>query len=77
MLQFKTKHFLTGEELSQAELLQLLDVAESLKKTRGRERQTTLENKTLALIFEKPSLRTRLSFTVGIQELGGQVVELQ
>lgn len=77
MLQFKTKHFLTGEELSQKELLALLDLAENLKKTRGLEDQRALENKSVALIFEKPSLRTRLSFTVGIQELGGQVVELQ
>jgi len=76
MLQFKTRSFLTGEELSQKELLALLDVASDLKKTRGKERQTLLSNKTVALIFEKPSLRTRLSFSVGIQELGGQVIEL-
>lgn len=76
MLQFKTKHFLTGEELSQKELVDLLDLAAELKKTRGRERQSILQNKTVALIFEKPSLRTRLSFTVGVQELGGSVVEL-
>jgi len=76
MLQFKTQHFLTGEELSQKELLALLDLASNLKKTRGRERQTVLENKAMALIFEKPSLRTRLSFSIGVQELGGSVVEL-
>jgi ornithine carbamoyltransferase len=76
MLQFETKHFLTGEELSRAELLALLETAEELKRTRGFERHRELEGKTLALIFEKPSLRTRLSFSVGIQELGGQVVEL-
>ena len=76
MLQFKSKHFLTGEELSQKELLQLLDTAEALRLTRGSE-QKLLSNKTLALIFDKPSLRTRLSFTVGISELGGKVIELQ
>lgn len=76
MQPFKTKHFLTGEELSQNELTSLLDLAASLKKTRGRERQTVLDGKTMALIFEKPSLRTRLSFTIGVQELSGQVVEL-
>jgi ornithine carbamoyltransferase len=76
MLQFKTKHFLTGEELSQKELLQLLDTAEALRLTRGRE-QKILNDKTIALIFEKPSLRTRVSFSVGISELGGRVIEIQ
>lgn len=76
MQRFNTQHFLTGEELSQTELLSLLDLATSLKKTRGRERQSVLDQKSMALIFEKPSLRTRLSFTVGVQELGGSVVEL-
>jgi ornithine carbamoyltransferase len=76
MLQFKSSHFLTGEELSQAELLALLDTAEQLKATRGQERVSVLAGKTVALIFEKPSLRTRVSFTVGVQELGGSVLEL-
>jgi ornithine carbamoyltransferase len=77
MLQFKTQHFLTGEELTQAELLQLLETAQHVKKTRGQEEQSVLKGKTVALIFEKPSLRTRVSFTVGVQELGGFVMELQ
>jgi ornithine carbamoyltransferase len=80
MLQFKTQHFLTGEELSQAELLALLETAIDIKKLRGLERTdkiaTKLAHKTVALIFEKPSLRTRVSFTVGVQELGGSVIEL-
>jgi ornithine carbamoyltransferase len=76
MLQFKSSHFLTGEELSQAELLALLDTAEQLKRTRGQERLSSLAGKTVALIFEKPSLRTRVSFTVGVQELGGSALEL-
>lgn len=41
-----------------------------------RDLQKLLDKKTIALVFEKPSLRTRVSFTVGIQELGGHVVEL-
>lgn len=73
MFKLQTKHFLTGEELSRAELSQLLDLAILVKKER---RQNTLQDKTLALVFEKPSLRTRVSFTVAIQELSGQVVEL-
>lgn len=76
MLQFKSSHFLTGEELSQAELLALLDTAEQLRTTRGEEKVSVLNGKSVALIFEKPSLRTRVSFTVGVQELGGSVLEL-
>lgn len=76
MFSIHSHHFLTGEELSQLELLNLLNVAEDLRKSRGTKAIKPLEGKSLALIFEKPSLRTRLSFTVGIQELGGQVIEL-
>ena len=79
MLTIKSMHFLTGEELTQKELINLIDTAEIMAIDRAKNNLQTpkvLENKTVALIFEKPSLRTRLSFTVGIQELGGQVVEL-
>lgn len=72
---FKTKHFLTGEELTRAELLSLLEAAESMRAHRGKD-LPVLAGKSIALIFEKPSLRTRLSFTVGIAELGGSPVEL-
>lgn len=68
-----SRHFLTGEELSQKELLGLIDTAIELKKAR---RQKTLIDQTIALVFEKPSLRTRVSFTVGVQELGGNVIEI-
>jgi ornithine carbamoyltransferase len=76
MLSFDSMHFLTGEELSQKELLALIQQAEDLRKRRGLKSSSQLKGKTVALIFEKPSLRTRVSFTVGIQELGGQVMEL-
>lgn len=77
MYSIKSKHFLTGEELTQTELLDLLYHAEKLQETRGTfTLSEPLKDKTIALVFEKPSLRTRLSFTVGIQELGGKVVEL-
>lgn len=69
-------HFLTGEELSQKELLALIECAEKLRATRDFGRLDYLLNKTVALLFDKPSLRTRVSFTVGVQELGGQVFEL-
>ncbi len=76
MQPFKAMHFLTGEELSQSELVALIEGAEVLRGSRGHIEPQVLTGKTLALIFEKPSLRTRVSFTVGIQELGGSVMEL-
>ncbi len=77
MLQFNSQHFLTGEELTQAELFQLIEGAETLRQRRGQEHEPQpLKGKTIALMFEKPSLRTRVSFTVGVQELGGSVMEL-
>ena len=81
MQAFKAKHFLTGEELSQKELIALLDEAENLRlgrdETASGVNKKLLSAKTIALIFDKPSLRTRVSFTVGISELGGSVIELQ
>lgn len=72
MIRYNTKHFLTGEELSKSELTDLLNLAGALKSERTRGGgEPILKNKTLLLIFEKPSLRTHLSFTVAIQELGG------
>ena len=77
MLKFKTKHFLTGTELSRSELLGLLDLAETLRTERKSGKiRTDLAGKNITLLFEKPSLRTRVSFTVAMQELGGSVVEL-
>ncbi len=77
MLQFESMHFLTGEELSQSELIALLKGAENMRKARGQDKSSSpLKGKTVALIFEKPSLRTRLSFSVGVTELGGSVIEL-
>lgn len=74
---FKSKHFLTGTELSKAELMDLLLLAESCKEQRlAGFRRDDLRNKNVVLLFEKPSLRTRVSFTVAIQELGGSVLEL-
>jgi len=66
MLKLKTKHFLTGEELSSEELLATINLAIDLKKNKH---QQTLKNKTIALYFEKPSLRTRASFSVAVQQL--------
>jgi ornithine carbamoyltransferase len=71
-------HFLTGQELDREELSALLERAEELK--RGRERGEggdSLSGRSVALVFEKPSTRTRVSFEVGVAELGGTPVVLR
>jgi carbamoyl-phosphate synthase large subunit len=70
------KHLLTGEEFSFSQTTQLLNLAQKLKQDRSLYK-TELSGFHLALIFEKPSLRTRFSFTVAMRELGGDVVESQ
>jgi ornithine carbamoyltransferase len=70
-----TRHFLTGAELTPAELAALLDRAAELKGAPLSSR--ALAGKSVALIFEKPSTRTRLSFEVGVHELGGHPVVLR
>ncbi len=69
------RHFLTGEELTAEEQLRLLDRAIELKADRLSSR--ALEGKSVALVFDKPSTRTRVSFDVGIHELGGHPVVLR
>ncbi len=64
------KHFLSIEELSATEIHGLLDSATQLKLQRGCD-GTQLAGQTWALIFTKSSTRTRVSFEVGIRELGG------
>jgi ornithine carbamoyltransferase len=69
-------HFLTGNEMEPEEIRTLIDFADDLKKERERgELRQDLRGKTLVLLFEKPSLRTHISFSIGMQELGGSVVE--
>jgi ornithine carbamoyltransferase len=69
------RHFLTGTELTAAELDALLDRALELK--RAPLSSQALAGRCVALIFEKPSTRTRVSFEVGIHELGGHAVVLR
>ena len=68
-------HFLTGEELTAEEQQRLLERAIELKGDRLSSR--ALEGKSVALVFDKPSTRTRVSFDVGIHELGGHPVVLR
>lgn len=70
------KNLLSIEALSRAEILDLLDLADTLKKTRGGHAVHPLAGQVWALIFSKSSTRTRVSFEVGIRELGGQVMFL-
>jgi ornithine carbamoyltransferase len=69
------RHFLTGAELSAAELNALLDRALELKAAPLS--SPALAGASVALIFQKPSTRTRVSFEVGIHELGGHAVVLR
>ena len=69
------RHFLTGAELTAAELTALIDRAVELKGAPLSSR--ALAARSVALIFEKPSTRTRLSFEVGIHELGGHPLVLR
>src|ERR1035437_6698497 len=69
------RNFLTGSELSATELNVLLDRALALKAAPLSSR--ALDGLSVALIFQKPSTRTRLSFEVGVHELGGHPVVLR
>jgi ornithine carbamoyltransferase len=77
MLDLKNKtHFLTGEEMSNSQLEEILDLGLKLKQERKQNNlKTILQGKTLVLLFDKPSLRTRLSFSVAANELGCNVIE--
>jgi ornithine carbamoyltransferase len=70
-----TRHLLTGAELSAAELARLLERAAELKRDPLSSR--ALAGSSVALIFQKPSTRTRISFEVGVHELGGHPVVLR
>ena len=68
------RDYLTVDSLSSEELTKVLDLADELK--RDRRQRDDLAGKSIAMIFEKPSTRTRISFEVGIAELGGHPVIL-
>ncbi len=69
------RHFITGTELSAEELHALLDRALELKATPYG--SNALHRRTVALIFQKPSTRTRVSFEAGVAELGGHPMVLR
>ena len=76
-LKIKNKNILTLDELDSKELQHLLELAIELKKQQKKGKQNpVLQGKTLAMIFEKPSTRTRVSFEVAMLQLGGHAITL-
>lgn len=71
---FRGRHFLEVTDASAGELAWLLRLARALKAARGSDQRSLLRGQTLALLFEKPSLRTRVSFEVAMQQLGGETL---
>ncbi|MEL4305339.1 ornithine carbamoyltransferase [Methanococcoides sp. LMO-2] len=71
------KHLLSMTDLAPEEIIEILDMAEDLKEKRVRGKVTDLlKNKSLAMIFEKSSTRTRVSFEVAMSDLGGHSIYL-
>jgi ornithine carbamoyltransferase len=66
------KNLLSIESLTASEIYEILDLAKALKAARGRESVKPLAGECWGLLFAKSSTRTRVSFEVGIRELGGQ-----
>ena len=73
------KHFLSIADATDAELANILDLAIEMRHQRGagQANAAVLSGKSLAMIFEKPSLRTRASFEQAVVELGGHAINLQ
>jgi len=76
-MKLETKDLLTGDEISSKEFLELIDFSIKLKEENKTVKgKHLLENKTLAMLFEKPSTRTRVSFETGMKQLGGHTIIL-
>ena len=76
-LKIKNKHILTINELESKEIEQIIDLGIELKKQKHKHKENNiLEKKTLAMLFEKPSTRTRVSFETGMFQLGGHALTL-
>ncbi len=75
----RTRHFLDLSEVDAADLRHIIDTAATIKAAWRRgtpAREKPLAGKALALVFDKPSTRTRVSFDIGMRQLGGEVVVL-
>lgn len=76
-MKLKTKSLLTLDELNEKELSYIIDFGIKLKKElKSGNPKPLLKNKTLAMIFQKPSTRTRVSFEAGMFQLGGHALNL-
>jgi ornithine carbamoyltransferase len=76
-MKLKTKDLLTLDELTDNELSKIIDYGIKLKKQLKKgSHKPILKNKTLGMIFEKPSTRTRVSFETGMFQLGGHALNL-
>jgi ornithine carbamoyltransferase len=75
-MKLKTKDLLTLAELTPKEFVQLIDYSIILKKELKKNPKPLLKNKTLTMIFQKPSTRTRVSFETGMYQLGGHAINL-
>lgn len=72
------KHFVNLRDFSQAEIAAILDLARELKHLQKKSiSHQRLSGKTLAMLFEKPSNRTRLSFEVAMYQLGGHAINIR
>lgn len=73
------RHFLDLSDFSSEDLRGLLDQAHAIKTVRNKDKVNApkpLAGKVLAMIFDRPSTRTRVSFDVGMRELGGETIML-
>ena len=78
-VQTAPRHFLGLLDLTTAELRRILELSAAMKKARAKgvpSRSRPLAGKTLAMIFDRPSTRTRVSFDIGMRELGGETIML-
>ena len=76
-MKLKTKDFLSFDEIDGKETKKIIDLAIKLKKElKKNQSKSPLKNKTLAMIFQKPSTRTRVSFETGMYQLGGHALNL-
>ena len=74
-MNYVIKHFIDIDNFSKREFDSILSTAGKIKKN-SKPYQKIFKNKSLGLLFQKESTRTRLSFSIGMQKLGGTVIEL-